>query len=68
MKSILETALAAVVGALRIERTEAGITLHRTPADIDQVWDPAMAFVSTVPSGVSLDCSPTPPRSRSSSA
>ncbi len=55
MKSILETALDAVVGALRIERTEQGITLHRTPADIDQVWDPAMAFVSTVPSGVSLD-------------
>jgi hypothetical protein len=55
MKSIIETALDAVVGALRIERGDAGVTLHRTPADIDQVWDPAMAFIGTVPSGVSLD-------------
>jgi hypothetical protein len=62
MKSVLETALDSVVGALDIDRAADGMLFHRTPATArEQLNDAFLNYHSSVTSGVRIeaftDCS-----------
>jgi hypothetical protein len=55
MNSALEAALACVVGAVEVTRDSNGVTFHRTPGQgRARLGDPAIDFMSAIPSGVRL--------------
>lgn len=53
--SVLEPVVDSAVGALRIDRTEQGVTFHRVPPSPNYPLDPILEFVGSVTSGVTFD-------------